>query len=242
MRNIKLTLEYDGADFIGWQRQKSGRSVQGELETAISKLIQEKVNVIGAGRTDSGVHARGQVANFRCESQLNTNQIKQALAALLPDDICIRDAVEVPLEFHARFSAKSRIYTYTITTQRTALLRKYSWFVKYNLDLNLLNQCAAIINESKDYEMFCSSNSSVRHYLCSVYRSMWIANGQYLHYEIEANRFLHNMVRLLVGSMVDVSRGFLKLEDFKLNFLKVKVKNVGQAAPADGLVLESVKY
>lgn len=242
MRNIKLILEYDGTDFVGWQRQKFGRSVQSELENGLLKLIQEKVNVIGAGRTDSGVHARGQTANFRCESLMSVTQIKRGLAALLPDDVCVLIAEEVTLDFHARYSAKSRMYSYAITTQQSALLRKYSWFVKYELDFDLLKKCAIKIKESTDFKVFCRANSDVNHYMCNVLKSEWSMTGKYLRYEIESNRFLHGMVRSLVGSMVNVGRGYLELEDFYLNILLKNRNKIGQAAPACGLVLESVQY
>lgn len=242
MRNIKLILEYDGTDFVGWQRQKFGRSVQGELENALLKLIQEKVNLIGAGRTDSGVHARGQTANLRCESLMSVTQIKKGLAALLPEDVCVLEVEQVPLDFHARYSAKSRMYSYTITTQQSALLRKYSWFVKYELDFDLLKKCAIKIKESTDFEVSCRANSEVNHYTCNVLKSEWNVSGKYFKYEIVANRFLHGMVRSLVGSMVDVGRGYLKLEDFNLNFSQKNKNKIGQTAPACGLILESVQY
>ncbi len=242
MRNIKFILEYDGTDFVGWQRQNSGRTVQGEVENALMQLIQEKVNVIGAGRTDSGVHARGQAANFRCESLLDINKIKTGMAAFLPEDVRVLEAEEVPLDFHARYSAKSRKYSYLITTQQTALMRKYSWFVKYDLDFELLEKCAINVKEATDFEVFCRANSEVNNYKCNVSRSKWNVSNKYFKYEIVANRFLHGMVRSLVGCMVDVGRGYLKLDDFNLNILTKNKNKIGQTAPACGLMLESIQY
>lgn len=249
MRNIKLVLEYDGSDFIGWQRQPNGRSIQGEVEKALMQLIQEKVNVIGAGRTDSGVHARGQVANFRCNSEVSIEQITRGLTALLPKDISLEFLEEVTLDFHARYSAKSRTYSYTITTVPSALMRKYSWFIKYNLDVHLLEQCAECFMGLHDFEIFCKDDSNVNNYLCNVSQSYWTVNQNKFYYQIQANRFLHTMVRLLVGTMVDVGRGYISLDDVvaALSREKIKdssnvVKRIGQAAPAHGLVLESIQY
>lgn len=242
MRNIKLTVEYDGTDFVGWQRQKNDRSVQGELEKAVAKLIGEIVYVIGAGRTDSGVHAKGQVANFRCQSNLSENKIKDGLNALLAEDVSILAVEEVPLDFHARYSAKKRFYKYTITKQRSALLRRYSWFVKYKLDYEILAQCAEKIKKTTDFKIFCLGDSNVKHYLCEVSESKWIIDDCFLYYEIMANRFLHGMVRSLVGYMIDIARGYLTLNssDSTISFNN-KIKS-WQVAPANGLVLESVQY
>jgi tRNA pseudouridine38-40 synthase len=249
VRNIKLVLEYDGTDFVGWQRQPNGRSIQGEVEKALLQLIQEKVNVIGAGRTDSGVHARGQVANFRCNSQMRIGRITRGLTAILPKDVSLEFLEEVPIDFHARYSAKSRTYSYTITTIPSALLRKYSWFVKYNLDVHLLELCAERFMGLHDYEVFCKDDSNVNNYLCHVYESYWTVNQNIFLYQIRANRFLHTMVRLFIGTMVDAARGYISLDDVRaaLSQKKVKdssnvIKRIGQAAPAHGLVLESIQY
>lgn len=249
MRNIKLVLEYDGTDFVGWQRQPNDRSIQGEVEKVLLQLIQEKVNVVGAGRTDSGVHARGQVANFRCNSEMSIEQITRGLNALLPKEVSLGSLEEVPIDFHARYSAMSRTYSYTITTVPSALLRKYSWFVKYNLNVHLLEQSAECFMGLHDFEIFCKDDSNVKNYLCNVSQSFWTVNQNVFRYQIQANRFLHTMVRLLVGTMVDVGRGYISLDDVgaALSREKIKdspnvIKRIGQAAPSHGLVLESIQY
>src|SRR5713226_6362066 len=126
MRNIKLVLEYDGTSYVGWQRQANGKSIQGEIEDVLFKVLQEKVDLIGAGRTDAGVHARGQVANFRTDTKLDLEAIRGALNGLLPDDIILRELQEAPLDFHARFSAKERFYSYFITLKPSAFQMNYS--------------------------------------------------------------------------------------------------------------------
>ena len=242
MRNIKLTLEYDGTNYVGWQRQDNGRSIQGEIETALQKLLQETVNVIGAGRTDAGVHARGQVANFRTETTLPLEDIKRGLNALLPDDIVVLEVDDVPMGFHARYSAKERMYSYLITRIPSALLRNYSWYVKYRLDLDLMRQAAATIVGSHDFESFCRANSDVDHHTCTVFTSCWQEDGTLLRYSISADRFLHGMVRALLGTMVDVGRGYATLEEFTKLFEKKNRSEAGMAAPAKGLILEKVVY
>jgi tRNA pseudouridine38-40 synthase len=249
VRNIKLVLEYDGTDFVGWQRQPNGRSVQGEIEKVLLQLIQEKVNVVGAGRTDSGVHARGQVANFRCDSDMDIKQINRGLAAIIPEDVSLVSLEETAFDFHARYSAKSRNYSYLITTSPSALLRKYSWFVKYSLDVKSLEQCAASFMGVHDFEYFCKDDSDVNNFLCNVTQSFWTFNQNMLRYQIQANRFLHSMVRLLVGTMVDAARGYISIDVVESIFLNKHKSQPGlgsirsgQVAPAKGLILESIQY
>ena len=136
MRNIKLLLEYDGTEYSGWQRQERDRTIQGVLEDAAFRLLQEKVNIIGAGRTDAGVHATGQVANFRCGTQLSLVDIGRGLNALLPEDIIVRSTEDVSEDFHARFGARERTYSYTITRTPTAIMRRYRWHVSYELEID----------------------------------------------------------------------------------------------------------
>jgi len=242
MRNIKLLIEYDGTDFVGWQIQAYGRTVQGEIEKALGQILQEKVNVIGAGRTDSGVHARGQVANFRTESVVSLDAIKCGLDGLLPEDIVVHSVEEVDLDFHARYSARERIYRYYISKLPTALSRRFCWFVKYKLSIELMRQCADTIIGTHDFESFCIAKSEVKNHICTVKFVRWIESDAMLIFEIGANRFLHGMVRALVGTMVDVGRGYITLNDF-ITILETKDrKAAGMAAPPRGLFLEQIIY
>lgn len=242
MRNIKLLIEYDGTDFVGWQRQPNGRSVQEVIETTLANLLQEEVNVIGSGRTDSGVHARGQVANFRCNSKMNVGQLQKSLSALLPEDICIHEAADVEFNFHARYAAKSRVYFYSIITKYSALRRRYSWFVKYKIDNTILDECANMVLGIHDFQGFCKLDAGNEHYLSNVLHSKWKYRTYEIIYEIEANRFLYGMVRGLVGTMVEVARGYLHLDDFKSVLYKKTREKAGRVAPPHGLTLEKVKY
>ena len=242
MRNIKLVVEYDGTDFLGWQEQAEGRTVQGEITVVLNRILQESVNLIGAGRTDAGVHAKGQVANFRTTSIMDTGAILNALNGLLPDDVVVHSAEDVPANFHARFDARERVYRYYITLRKSAIGRSYRWHVKYHLDLDLMKGAAARIEGVNDFETFSKNGSDIDNYSCDVRRSFWIGEGDEFVYEIRANRFVRGMVRALVGTMVDVGRGFLSLQDFH-EIMKMKDRSKsGMAAPACGLILEEILY
>jgi tRNA pseudouridine38-40 synthase len=242
MRAIKLVVEYDGTDFVGWQTQANGRSVQEEITNVLDQVLQEPVNLIGAGRTDSGVHARGQVAGFRTNSSLGLGSIQSALNGILPEDIYIRSAEEVSQDFHARYDAIERTYRYYISLEPSAIGRQYHWHVKYDLNLEQLNSVAAQILGEHDFESFCKYIAEVNHYRCVVTHSAWTQEAEKLTYEIRANRFLHGMVRALVGTMVDIGRGFVPLADFPAIMAARDRRKAGMAAPPQGLFLEEVQY
>lgn len=242
MRNIKLLLEYEGTAYVGWQRQENGNSVQAEIERVLEQVLRERVSVIGAGRTDAGVHARGQVANFHTAASFSLYDLIGALNGLLPDDIVVLQAEEVPADFHSRFSAKARTYSYLITLRPTALLRRVSWFVPYKLDVVLMQRIAEDIMGKHNFASFCKSQAEVNNHQCDVSFSEWLGEDATLRYTITANRFLHGMVRALVGTMVDVGRGYTSYEEFQSILQKKDRREAGQAAPARGLVLESVTY
>jgi tRNA pseudouridine38-40 synthase len=242
MRNIKLTLEYDGTDFVGWQVQPNGRSVQEELEKALRQILQEECRTHAAGRTDSGVHARGQVINFFTSKTVSPQQLARSLNGVLPEDVVVLKAEEVDERFHARYSAKSRRYRYVISRAPTALLRKYSWALGYQLDVPTMQRCAEMIRGEHDFQSFCKAEAEVDHYRCVVHTAEWREVGVMLEFHIEANRFLHGMVRALVGTMVDVGRGYTPREAFQ-EILEARNRNAaGMSAPSRGLFLEEVLY
>ena len=241
-RNIKLLIEYDGTDFVGWQRQSNGRSVQQVLEGSIEQITQEKVNLTGAGRTDSGVHARGQVANFFTASAFTDNDFFRALNGVLPEDVVIHSVEEAEESFSARFSAKEREYRYFISRPPTAIDRKYTWRLGYDLNLDKMNAVSSKILGSHDFQSFCKSEADVDHYLCEITESHWKHDGKNLALSIRANRFLHGMVRALVGTMVNVGRGYTSLEEFSEIFQAKERSKAGQSAPPQGLFLERVVY
>lgn len=242
MRNIKLLMEYDGTNFLGWQIQKEGRTVQSVLKDTLKILLQEDVNIIGAGRTDSGVHARGQVANFITKSNREIPIIHRALNGLLPDDIRIHDVSEVPLDFNSRYDALSRTYKYYISLKPLAIERNLKWYCYFKLDMNILKDCAEFISHQKDFKSFCYNKSEQKHHLCNIFISKWIELDNEIIYHISANRFLYGMVRSLVGTMIDVARGKLSFNNFKDIFTKRNRKFATRTAPAKGLFLESVEY
>ncbi|MEW5797451.1 MAG: tRNA pseudouridine(38-40) synthase TruA [Bacteroidota bacterium] len=241
-RNIKLTIEYDGTDFVGWQRQPNGRSVQQVLEEAIQQVIQEKVSLVGAGRTDSGVHARGQAANFFSHSTLTTSDLYRALNGVVPDDIIVHSVEEVDEKFSARYSAKEREYRYYIAQKPTAINRKYSWRLNYDLDISIMNGVSKKILGTHDFQSFCKAESNVDHFICNVFHAEWYREASTLIFEIRANRFLHGMVRALVGTIVNVGRGYTPADNFETIILAKDRTKAGQAAPPHGLFLERVIY
>jgi len=242
MRNIKLLLEYDGTDFLGWQIQREGRTVQAVIRDTLKELLQEDVNLIGAGRTDSGVHARGQVANFKTESDRDIKIIHRALNGLLPQDIRIHDVSEAPINFNSRYDALSRTYRYYISLKPLSIERQFRWYCYYKLDMQMLDACSKYIKEVNDFKSFCYTRSETKHHLCNIFISEWVRNGDQLIYHVSANRFLYGMVRTLVGTMIDAAHGRLSFEEFKEIFDKRDRRFATRSAPAKGLVLESVTY
>ncbi|MEX1138759.1 MAG: tRNA pseudouridine(38-40) synthase TruA [Bacteroidota bacterium] len=242
MQTVKMAVEYDGTDFSGWQFQKNGRSVQAEIERALSKLLQEEVRVTGAGRTDAGVHARGQVCHFETKSVMDAKSILRGSSALLPQDIVVRSVEFTKQEFHSRFSAKARMYRYYISLAPTAVMRRYRWYVSYALDVSAMQRCASTICGEHDFQSFCKEQAEVKHYRCIVAKAEWKVSGPDLIFEITANRFLHGMVRALVGTMVEVGRGYRSEADFTAICAARNRSEAGMAAPPEGLFLEEVFY
>jgi tRNA pseudouridine38-40 synthase len=241
-RNIKLTLEYDGTNYYGWQFQKEQPTVQGTLEKAIYSLTGENVRVTAAGRTDTGVHARGQVVNFFLKKQLALHNIKMGLNAYLPKDIVVVNAEEAPDTFNARFDAKQRIYQYYIYRNNTALYRNYCWQIFFKFDAEILNSLATEIVGEHDFGAFCRVEAQTKHKICRVTESYWRTENGFLIYRVAANRFLHGMVRTLVGTMIDVAKGRFTKEQFLEILISRDRTKAGLAAPSQGLVLDEVVY
>ncbi len=241
-RNIKLLIEYDGTNYHGWQRQDNARSVQQVVEEAIARLTQETVSVVAAGRTDAGVHARGQVANFRTQSRLPLHNIYMGINAYLPRDVVVKRAEEAEPEFHARFSAQKRVYHYYILTERTAIFRHYCWQFFPRFDESVLGTLADMLTGEHDFGAFSRVEVQSDHKRCRVYEARWFRREDFLVFRIVANRFLHGMVRTLVGTMMDVARGRFSVQEFQDIFRSRDRTLAGEAAPAKGLFLEEVVY
>lgn len=242
-RRFLIRLEYDGTNYCGWQRQANNRSVQELLETALRSLNNNQpVAVIGSGRTDSGVHALDQVAHFDLETNLTPETIRRALDAKIPKDIYVRECMEVDGQFHARFSAKRRTYIYQILLWTTVFQRDFAWYPGFNYDTELLDQCAGEVIGNHDFTRFCLTSTESESKVCTIFESEWKKGDSMLIYRITGNRFLHSMVRILVGTMMEVARGKYTTADFK-NLLDKKNRSVQvYTAPAKGLFLYNVAY
>lgn len=242
MRNIKIEIEYDGTDFHGWQFQPELRTVQGDIQNALKKIFRDDVTVFGAGRTDTGVHARGQVANFLIEHPMPVLTVKAALNGNLAKDVRIISAEEVDQSFHARYDAIRRHYSYTITTQEKAIDRQYLWCYKSALDIEKIQRASQYLLGEHDFSAFCLADEKMQHYRCFMEEIRWEQNGTLLILNIAANRFLHNMVRIIVGTMINVGRGFTQAEAIPHILESRDRSNAGPTIPAKGLCLEKVYY
>jgi tRNA pseudouridine38-40 synthase len=245
VRNIKLTIEYDGTAYHGWQIQPGVRTIQGVMREQIAQITQKKVNLIGAGRTDAGVHALAQVANFKTESTIDLLALQRGLNSLLPSDIVVKGAEEVEVEFHARFSARSKVYEYHILHQPypSALMRDYAWFIHEELDLASMKKCAKLLFGSHDFSSFRASGDESRHSIREVIRlEIERREGNFVVIAIEANAFLRGMVRSIVGTLMDVGERKTSFAEFKEIFGAHDRRRAGMTAPAHGLFLVEVKY
>lgn len=243
MRNLKVTIQYNGKNYCGWQKQPDSLGIQGTIENAIYEITKEKIKIIGSGRTDAGVHALGQVANFKLESNIPTKNLPNALNAKLPKDISIIDCIEVDEEFHSRYSAKRKRYRYLIynSSYRNPIYKDMSYHVKYDLDLKKMCEEAKSLIGEHDFKGFMSSGSSVNDTIRTIYDITLQKQDNLIILEVEGNGFLYNMVRIIVGTLVDIGRGRIK-ESLK-NIIDSKERGMcGHTAPAHGLFLKKVDY
>ena len=238
-----IWLSYDGTNYHGWQVQPNGISVQGELQRVLSTLLRQDISITGAGRTDAGVHARVMAAHFDFEGDIDCQQLAYKMNRMLPQDIVVDRIEEVSIDMHARFSATERTYHYYIHTRKDPFLRHYSCEIHYPLDFAAMNEAGRILTTYEDFGAFCKAHSDVKTTLCHVTRAEWIQTGENTWYfVITANRFLRNMVRAVVGTLVDVGRGRLSLEDFRKVIEGKKRSDAGDSMPGNALFLEDVKY
>lgn len=243
MARWKVTIEYDGTAFHGWQRQKQGRTVQGELEKAFSTWCNRKIEVTGQGRTDRGVHAEAQTAHLDLDPSCNASSLMAAMRGLLPPDVAVVGAEKVHDDFHARFDALSRCYRYRITTRPSPLRRNTSWILLQQPDPALLYRCAAMLRGEHDFRNFSKQeNKEVKNTRCWIYQSEWIRNGDLWEYRVEGNRFLRYMVRRLVGTMICVALGRMELSGFERLLGGKEREEKVVSAPPQGLLLEKVIY
>ncbi len=244
MPNFKVNVEYEGTNYFGWQRQKDNITVQQVIEEKLSELLGEKVYIFGSGRTDAGVHAINQYFHFRTNKTLPLNAYLFGLNSMLPADISIKNIELVPDGFHACFNARKKSYIYVILNRKmpSALLRNFCWHVSYPLDMDLMNDAASMIVGTNDFSSFRAALCSRKNPLRTVYEAFWKREGEKLTFTITANGFLHNMVRILVGTMVDVGRGKISIEDFQKILDAKDRRKAGRTAPPQGLYLYEVYY
>ncbi len=242
MKRAILHIEYDGTAYAGYQLQPYQRTIQGELENALNKLFKTPVRVHGSGRTDTGVHALYQIVHFDQPKELKNLNLKAALNTSLPKDIRVIRTAYSDDGFHARFSAKERQYRYIISLQITALDRDRVWQIYQDLDVDLMKKAAGIFIGEHDFTAFCSAQAEVDHKRCIISRSSWEFFDERLVYHIHGNRFLYSMVRSLVGTMVELGKGKLSLEELKSLLNDKQRKGLALTAPPQGLTLIKVNY
>lgn len=243
MARYFIHLSYDGTNYHGWQVQPNGSSVQAELQRALSTLLRQPIEIVGAGRTDAGVHARKMVAHFDVEELLDLKKTAYRMNRILPRDIAVEKIEKVGDDMHARFSATSRTYHYYIHTHKDPFCRAYSCETHYDLDFNAMNEAARFLLTQDDFASFCKTGADVKTTICHVTHAQWHQTSPTTWYfEITANRFLRNMVRAVVGTLIDVGRHRIDLEDFK-HIVENKTRTAaGESMPGHALFLEDVSY
>jgi len=245
IKNFKIAVEYDGSGYHGWQRQKNDRTIQEEIEKAIHAITGQTVSLTGSGRTDAGVHAYAQVANFKCNTHLKAQDLSGGLNSLTADDIVIKACQEMEEAFHARYDVKSKAYVYKILNRPNpaAVGRQYAWHIRKELNRETMRAAIAHLIGSHDFKAFEGVGSPRSHTTRNVYKADLIEDkDDCLAFEIEADGFLRFMVRNIVGTLVDVGRGKISPDDFKRILASKDRNQAGATAPAHGLFLKKVSY
>ncbi len=245
MHNYKLTIEYDGSRYHGWQKQKNARTIQETVENAIAVMVKAPVRLIGSGRTDAGVHALGQVANFRCRPDIPARAFVAGLNSLLPDDIVIRSCEAVDMGFHSQYDARCKTYRYRIFNSPvpSAICRQYAWFVPRELDVSAMQAAASHLVGTHDFKSFEGSGSPRSHTIRTVNAArVYQRRPDDIWFEIAASGFLRFMVRNIVGTLADAGRGKINPDDFKQILLSGNRSCAGDTAPPQGLFLLRVTY
>lgn len=244
MKNIKLTIEYDGTNYSGWQRQANGTTIQEIIEDTLKKITGEDIRIFGSGRTDAGVHAIAQVANFKTGSRMSPFQLMRALNTSLPRDISIIGSEDADEKFHAQYSAKEKTYLYRILNRqsRSPLERYLSWFVMNDLDMEKMTEAVRMLKGEHDFRAFAHADRSVKTTVRTVRKVSLKRKGDIIELEITAGGFLKRMVRLIAGTLVQVGRDRLSVEQFAQLLSDGKKENRVLAAPPQGLFLKKVKY
>ena len=242
--NIKLTIEYDGTEYHGWQIQPNGKTIQEVLEQALAKILGMQTRLHGSGRTDAGVHALGQVANFVCERDVDLRRLQRGLNAVTPRDIVVKKAEAVPDSFDARRDGRSRVYEYRIWNHPwpSALHYRFSWHISYPLELSVMQEAIRHLEGEHDFSSFQAAGCDAAHAMRKVYRNSLSRRDELLVYTIEATAYLRHMVRNIVGTLVEVGQGERTAAGFA-ELLRARDRTqAGPTAPGHGLFLVNVKY
>jgi tRNA pseudouridine38-40 synthase len=242
MPRYKLFIEYDGTAYCGWQKQPNAGTVEEELEKAFAQILREPTDLIGQGRTDSGVHAEAQVAHFDSGQSISRDDFLYALLGVLPRNIAVWDLQQVPEDFHARFDAKSRQYRYQMVTRPSPLADRFAKRFRNDLNLDVMNKCAEMAVGAHDFRNFCKISGQQKSTICEVEYSAFQSKNHHLDYRIRANRFVHHMVRRLVGTMLHVGQGKISLDQFREMLENPGSEHPAHGIAAKGLFLEEVRY
>lgn len=244
MKNVKLTIEYDGTNYHGWQVQSNAKTVQGTVERAIRGLTGEEITITGSSRTDQGVHAYGQVANFFTHSNIPQDRFSYALNRMLPEDIVIKKSEEVSLDFHARYCSKGKKYRYLIYNSSfpSAIFRNRSYHVSHLVDMEEMEKSIDFFLGTHDFSAFRSTGSSVKTSVRTIFDVKLTRAEDNIWFEVSGDGFLYNMVRIMVGTIVDVGMGRIKSKDIPSIIESLDRKKAGRTAPPQGLYLVEVYY
>ncbi|MGX7202016.1 tRNA pseudouridine(38-40) synthase TruA [Enterococcus plantarum] len=245
MRNIKLTIEYDGTRYQGWQRLgDSDKTIQGKIENILTQMTRTRIEIIGSGRTDAGTHARGQIANFKTDSKMVLSEMIDFLNRYLPQDIVVKKAEEVPERFHARYNAKDKQYSYYVwnNTIPSAFERNYSFHYSEELNFELMNEACRKLTGTHDFIGFSSLKKTKKSTTRTIDELSIQKEGNLIHFTFVGNGFLHKMVRILMGTILEIGSGTMKLEVIDEVFESKIRSEAGMTVPAQGLFLDEVYY
>lgn len=244
MRRIKLIVAYDGTDYCGWQIQPNGITVEEVLNRALFRLTGEEIRVIGASRTDAGVHARGNIAVLDTASTIPAERFAYAVNPLLPEDIVVVKSEEVPQDWHPRYQKSVKTYEYRILNREMPdpLKRKYTWHVSFPLDIDKMREAAEHLKGQHDFRSFCSVHTAVKSTVRTIYTLDIVKSGDEIIIRISGNGFLYNMVRIIAGTLAEVGRGFRTPEDVRDLLTAKEREEAGATAPPQGLTLIRIEY
>ncbi|SHK35390.1 tRNA pseudouridine(38-40) synthase TruA [Paramaledivibacter caminithermalis] len=244
MKNVKLTIAYDGTNYSGWQRQNNARTIQYEIEKALKKILKKDIAIHGSGRTDAGVHALGQAASFIEDFTLPTHKIPVVINNVLPKDIVINSAEEMDMDFHARYCAKGKKYIYKIYNDsiRNPIYRNYSWFINEDINLKKIIEASKYFIGQHDFKSFMAAGSNIKDTIRTIYSINIYRKDKFIIIEYEGNGFLYKMVRIITATLIDINFNKISIKDLE-DIIKSKDRSkAGPTAPAQGLYLAEVYY